>query len=208
MTQRIIAFVYLVLFPSQVFAQLETEVEQFTSGGRFVFSTKGHRKSKGVNFEISYPVTWAAKEGERPNIVQKFVSERGKGLEMVLIQTKDLKIPKDVSFTNDDISEFFESDWSSVFSNSDMSIIYMTSTKIEGTPAAMVEYKMKGERLGLDATTHSIGLYFFQNRILVSVVCSTIDLINGNHIDSASFDAYRKLFFLILNSIVFPDKWK
>src|SRR3712207_8254560 len=36
------------------------------------------------------PSGWRAGEGERPNIVQKFINQSGSGLEMVMILTKAL----------------------------------------------------------------------------------------------------------------------
>lgn len=56
-------------------------------------------QAKGVNFTISYPNSWRAAEGERPNILQKFVSEGGHGLEMMIL-TKDLPSPPGTVLTN------------------------------------------------------------------------------------------------------------
>ncbi|RJP31871.1 MAG: hypothetical protein C4547_15005, partial [Phycisphaerales bacterium] len=58
---------------------------EFIDGRRLTFSTKDHPKARGANFTIAYPSSWKAAEGERPHIVQKFVSEGGRGFEIVMI---------------------------------------------------------------------------------------------------------------------------
>ena len=54
------------------------------------YATDGKGKAKGVKFHLDYPQSWAAKEGDRPNIVQKFMSENGRGLEMAMVIVKSL----------------------------------------------------------------------------------------------------------------------
>jgi hypothetical protein len=61
-------------------AQAAAPAREFLDGICSNFSTKGHAKAKGVSLSIVYPENWAAAEGERLNIVQKFVSEGGHGL--------------------------------------------------------------------------------------------------------------------------------
>jgi hypothetical protein len=80
----------ILLLPSTLLAQPVAPVREFIDGGRTTFSTNDHPKTKGVNFTIAYPNSWAAAEGDRPNIVQKFTSEAGRGLEMAVIVTNDL----------------------------------------------------------------------------------------------------------------------
>lgn len=53
------------------------------------FSSEGHAKSEGVKLKLRLPKSWKAKEGERPHIVQKWVSKNGTGTEMILLDIRD-----------------------------------------------------------------------------------------------------------------------
>jgi hypothetical protein len=55
-----------------------------------IFNGSGHAKSKGLEFTIKTPKSWTMKEGDRPNIVQKFRSENGNGSAQVVIISKSL----------------------------------------------------------------------------------------------------------------------
>lgn len=48
------------------------------------FDTKNHPKAKGVWATVRYPIGWQSKEGERPNIVQKFTGDYN-GMYVVLM---------------------------------------------------------------------------------------------------------------------------
>ena len=48
-------------------------------------SLKDHPKAKGVNMKIKVPIGWEVKDGDRPNIVKKFI----KGDNVYLIQIRD-----------------------------------------------------------------------------------------------------------------------
>lgn len=81
--------------------------EEFSRKYIHTFSTKNHAKAKGTNLTFSYPASWKAAEGNRPNIIQKFVSENGHGLEMFLVMVKDMPLPQGHIMTPQELDEFF-----------------------------------------------------------------------------------------------------
>ena len=81
--------------------------EEFARNYIHTYKTKGHPKAKGLELSINYPVSWSADEGLRPHVVQKFISENGKGLEMFLIMVKNLPLPQDSIFDKKYLDEFF-----------------------------------------------------------------------------------------------------
>ena len=52
-------------------------------------------KAKGLWLTVKYPSNWLAKDGERPNIVQKFVHNDGPITELLMVQIKD--VPKEAA---------------------------------------------------------------------------------------------------------------
>lgn len=64
-------------------------VGEFADGFRQRYQTDGANKSQGIKLNLQLPRSWAAKEGERPHIVKKWVSENGTGLEIILLDIRD-----------------------------------------------------------------------------------------------------------------------
>lgn len=64
-------------------------VGEFADGYRQRYQTDGTGKSQGIKLKLQLPLSWLAKEGERPHIVKKWVSENGTGLEIILLDIRD-----------------------------------------------------------------------------------------------------------------------
>lgn len=64
-------------------------VGEFTDGFRQRYKTDGTGKSQGLKMNLQLPRSWLGKDGERPHIVQKWVSENGTGLEIILLDIRD-----------------------------------------------------------------------------------------------------------------------
>lgn len=181
-------------------------VAEFANGSVFRFSTRGHAKSKGAVFSIQVPKSWAAIEGERPNIVQKFVSERGKGLEMALIATKS--IPGDIPFGKDDIRELLSSDGQREMLPAGAAFIAAKPSQIEAEPAGIIEYTMHSQRADTNLHIHILALMFFQGRTMVQVQFQVGGLPSDRAAVERKFASFRPLFQQMMNSIVFEEKWK
>src|SRR6266511_5089905 len=153
---------------SNVYAQsLSEEATAFQNGTAPKFSTKGHPKSKGAAFTIRYPPSWKAEEGERPNVVQKFVSESGRGLEMAMILTKS--IPPNERFTQADVQAALSPEGLKEFLPSGAKLLGVKTTKIEGEPAGLIEFSRRMERAGAEVDFQTLMLVFFQGRTMVSL---------------------------------------
>lgn len=179
-------------------------VDEFKEGHKNTFSSKDHPKSKGLNLLISYPKSWIAKEGERPNIVQKFISEQGKGIASALIITKE--IPENVS--NEEIASLLKEPNLSELCPSDAIFVDGKETKIEGNPAAIISYKQKIERAGNNMEFRFVAYYFLNDKMLVSFICSVAGPVENPKLLDYAERLYEPLFFQMANSIILPDKYQ
>lgn len=78
------------LLAASFMARPEQEVIR---GWRVDFSSLGHPKAKGVTVKLKAPKSFKLAEGDRPNIVSKWTSEDGNGLEMMMLMV----LPSDSS---------------------------------------------------------------------------------------------------------------
>ncbi len=184
------------------------DVKSFVDGKRTNFSTLSHKKAKGLNMTISYPEGWVAKEGEKPNVVQKFVSDGGGGLEMSTIIVKSLPVPKDTKLTDDDLQEFFSDDNLKAMAPEGAKIFNSKRTKVEGLSGAMIEYLAKAERLGMVAEMYNLNYCFIYESNFVSVNFSVNGLPDSKIKIEDRIKDFRPIFLAMANTISIPDKWK
>ena len=164
----VIGTAVLLSLSSLLFSQEVDAVREFLDGNRTTFNTQNHPKAKGVHFTIAYPNSWVAKEGEQPNIVQNFVSEGGRGLEMAMIVTKTLALPVGTTISEADLKECFTPTEMKDMLPEGAKFINAKQTKIEGLPAGILEYSMRGEREGITVDTQIISYIFIQHMSIIA----------------------------------------
>lgn len=188
------------------------DVRDFLNGERQVFQSGGHPKANGLDFKIEYPATWAAEEGNRPHIVQKFVSRGGRGFAMVMISVQDLEIPDGMAFTDEELIEVFEDREFVQQMIAEVSsggrLLSQNVTRWEATPALRLVVEVETERVGIPVTARSVMLltYFGNKQIMFqgSIVLpgpSTPTL-------QAAFKEAEPLFLLMANSFVLQNRWQ
>ena len=177
----------------------------FRNGEKQAWDSTGHEKSKGISMKISYPRTWKAMEGSRPNIVQKFASDAGRGVEMVMIITKAL--PREITLSEK--QEFLSVDAAKDLISDGGRLVSHKKTKIDGEDCAMIEAEDVRERVGQKIASKTLTFIIPRKDVLLIIQCAT----GGDA--SPGFDAIRKhydevkpLFLLISSSCVLTDKWK
>ena len=163
-----LAFVSFLLF-SVCSAYGAAPIQEFVQGQTATFSSAKHPKSKGVFLTISYPVSWSAEEGDRPNVLQKFVSEGGRGLEMAMIITKSLPFPPGFSPSDTDLAEALSPAELRSTAPREAVIIDARPTRIEGLPAGILEYVIVMDRVGTSIRIHAWTLHFIYGTTLRNV---------------------------------------
>lgn len=203
----ILLSVLILLSPSHLFAQDDSPTSEFLSGHKAVFSTEGHPKAMGVNLSMAYPSSWAAKEGERPHIVQKMVSEGGHGGEVVVILVGDLPLPPGVVPTTAEIREMFAPSELRGMLPDGAVLIDAQPTKIEGIPAGTLEFTMRAARAGVSVATRTWMLCFISGRALVQLSFTISSPVGDEAALTRRMATFKPLFTLMANSVVLPDRW-
>ncbi len=208
--KRILTLIFLfALLPINTTLAVTPAAKEFTSGNRSKFSTAGHPKSKGINMALSYPNSWKAKEGERPNIVQKFVSDGGKGLEMAFIVTKSLPHSSGTTISENEMKELYTPTEMKNMVPPGARFIAAKPTKIESLPAGILEYSMRQERAGVTIDSQFISYSFIYGTTVVQLVCAvTVGPATTPGALSQKMEDFKPLFLLMANSIVLQNRWK
>jgi hypothetical protein len=168
------------------------------------FSTAGHAKAKGIDLTIKYPADWKAAEGDRPNIVQKFVNPTSTALVMIGTRTFPGETP-----SKEEVAEFLaDREGVAQLVSPNSKALDFKFTKLEAEPAAIIEFMDSRERAGIQVNSRVVCLVFFRGSTVVMVH----GMVGGPNSDTATasknFESYRGLFTLMFSSIVFNDKWR
>lgn len=161
-------------------------------------SINGHPKAKGVNLKLRPPMRWKIEEGDRPNIVQKFLYKNNSY--MIIVKDNIMFFSRNEIrelLSDDEYVKDFISDASSFLTNPQ--ILNHRIVSVDKYPS--LEFTMKGEleRLGIKMSMiQKCWVVFFEDKI-VYLQCGGLD--------NNEFSALEKLYDLITNSVIFPEQY-
>ena len=156
-------------------------VEEYIRGFKATYRTKKHPKSKGLDFQIEVPQSWSSSEGRRPNIIQLFTSNNGRGFVYSSIMVRNIAKEAGGELTLEDL-EFLDSRVGSEFLASEMfvdrnlkelakSMIGLSNVRnlqsetvvLDRWPGANVSFIGDGQHLDLVLTLYN--QMYFVNRL-------------------------------------------
>jgi hypothetical protein len=193
-------------------AQPDVDLRTFTSGGRNKFSSAGHPKAHRLNLQMSFPKTWAALEGERPHILQKFVSENGRGLEMAVLTVMPIPLPDNKKLSAADMKEALSDGGALIPPGA--RLLSTQHSEIEGLPTLLIDYSAVNDRVGLSIFQRAWCVNFFADNRFVSIVFGVAAQSEAANPENARIAAerrmvaYKPLFLMMANSIVLPERYR
>ncbi|MCC7093427.1 MAG: hypothetical protein IT277_04480 [Ignavibacteriaceae bacterium] len=185
---------------------LKSPTLEFTDGFKYRFSSKDNLKAKGVDFHLDLPQSWLAKEGNRPNIVQKFVSQNGHGSTMALVLV--LELPEVNSISEEDIKELAQSEESKEMLPKNSQFLNSGFIKIDGLPGIYQEYKIRQTQIDNELLMHTINYNVYYKNKMISIQCSVGAASDDENKTDAVFVKYKELFKSIAGSLVVQSQWK
>lgn len=170
------------------------------------FDTKNHPKAKGVWATVRYPTEWQPKEGERPNIVQKFSGDYKGLFVMLAIQIMDAGAPVEKECRETSAIEFGKD----LSDDANQKVTAIKKGSHEGKPAYFYDIESKIERAGMATTTRSRVMSVCYKNTLVSTWCSPmkIDMQKQSMFTTQQhLSDVNPLCFQFFNSLVLMDKY-
>jgi len=187
---------------------IDWPTEEFTLGYNRVFRTKNHPKAKGVDFQIRYPISWLPEEGERPNTIQTFTSENGRGLEMFLLMVKDIPLPLGYTLTEQDLDDFFvESELKKMVPEGAKHVSAKTIV-LDNHKGAMIIYDHIGQRLDIAITSRTLHFITILGGKMIWVSCYVSALSGEESELKERFNRFEPLFKMIGNTFIIQEQYK
>lgn len=196
---------YIITFISFISTSFASDniVSNYINNGVKYFS-KGHSKSYDLNIEIKYPSNWMAKEGLRPHIVQKFISENGDGSSNCILIVQEL--PESYSY-NDwlEMSKDINGLKETFFADINVNNIKITPTHYSGVPGDLIEYNTKMSQAGLTMFMNTVQHMFFYQNKMIALQCFTGG--TTHQISQQNMNILYPLFRAMGNDIILHNKY-
>jgi len=184
---------------------IDNPAKEFSSGFINSYSTKGHPKTKDVTINAKLPLSWSQKEGDRPNVIQKFVSENGKGQEIILFMVTDLGLPNDYKITKDELNEFFtESELKQMIPDGSEFISAKRIT-LDNHIGGQLIFMTTQERLDFSLTMQAAHFITIYEGKMVFLQCMVSAEVGENLSDR--FNLFLPLFRQVANSLILMDQY-
>lgn len=198
--------------------------QELSRGYRKEFKSSGYEpKSKGIKLRIQYPASWKEKEGVRPNILFKAISENGEGTTSLNILVKDFATELKAEMSDDEWEHFITNEGNRELAD----IIFTESTLkemmsehglvnpkfseynriiIDGNPAAKISVTAKKKRLEFEFPMHSTQYVIISKNYLIITTFSTM----GSSVDEAKieFEKFKPAFNLMMNSMAILNRYE
>ncbi len=203
----------------------ERPAEELIRGFKTIYRTNGHPKAKGLDLQIEYAKSWSLREGKRPNIIQFFRSNNGRGPAIALIMIRDLVDEAQGELTRRDIqtlntleesrelaSEMFsEKNLREMAKDTGMLNVRNISTKrmvLDNWPGAMLEFNGDGQRLDLTITTYNKMYIVIYKNYMIFLQCQVAKLPDETEGTlKTKTTRFVPLFYLMANSLVIQSQY-
>jgi len=189
-----------LLIPCAAASAQSADTADFATGQAPRFASRGHAKSLGLSFTIRYPRSWRAKEGERPHILQNFLSTDGSG------SNCNVGVRDRAGMTEAQARASIRPE--ALRAQLPVGLVFISgqSTTLDGVPAGEVQSRQSVNRAGSSFQARTLIMMAVPGTSFFSLTC----LVGGATEAEADrrYAAYLPVFRLIANSIVFPDQYR
>lgn len=192
----------LLIFNSTYQKYPEREI---SDGYFYEYFTNQSIKSEGLNIKIKYPKSWVNKEGDRPHVIQKFISKHGDGLELVSIMIEKM----DFTPTKEEIeSILLENNLKTQLPENSKLISINSNLKIDNLNAASITFYCEYQQMNLNIGMITESYYFIYKNYQISLMFYIGSNSNDYKDIFNRYLKYKNTAYLIANSIVILSKYE
>lgn len=182
----------------------ESPVDEFNDKFRQRYATDGTGKSQGLQIRMQLPLSWKGAEGERPHIVQKWISEGGTGMSSIMLLVQDTQ---GVTLTRKDIDQMVRDGELRDALPVGGKFIAGAAFSQEKGAGYWIESTLVNERAGLKMASHSLMYMLFFRAKAISVQCAIANDIEMAPKLAAAMAKLKPLCQQVMNSLVLPQAY-
>ena len=169
------------------------------------YYTSESEKSNGLNIKIKYPKSWKAKNGDRPNVVQKFTSDNGHGLEVAILMINKLNEP----LNNEQIEYFLTKEvLEKQLPKKSEIISYQKDLKMDNINAASLTFYSEQTQMNVKLGSIIEFYIFYYNNCQVTLMFSVGQIENKRDDIYKRYEMNKKLFWRMANNVVLLSQYE
>jgi len=177
---------------------------QSTKLGQYILY-ENHPKAKGVNFKLKKPNGWEKMEGDRPNVVQKFVKGTSSYMTLILETGQFISKSQGKELLNDnETANEMANQMLTIGKNS--KLISKKYVSVDNYPSLEIIMEATYERVGVEMRFRYIIWNTFYEDRLVQMMAGTLLKTNGVEVES-NWKSDLATYQSVINSVIFPDQY-
>ena len=180
--------------------------QEFLDGFTKIFKTKGHIKSKNTDWQIKVPISWRPAEGDRPNIIQKFVDDFGDGKRSIMLMVKEMALPENYKYSKQELNDLFSEKKVKDMVPKGAKFIAFSKMTLDNNIGGMLQIEQNVSRLDLTIKIRMVQFMFIRSNKMYILQC-TVRSENTDSDLTLEMNKYLQLYRLIANSIVVNDQY-
>jgi hypothetical protein len=180
---------------------------ELLDGFTTIFKTKGHIKSRNTDWQIKVPKSWKAEEADRPNIIQKFMSDYGDGNHSIMLMVKEIPLPNGYKFSNQELNDFFTEKEIKAIVPEGGKFISFTKMTLDNNIGGMLEIEKTMSRLDFKIKIRMVEFIFIRGNKMY-ILQGTVGSEKTETDLAIEMQKYLPLYKLVANTIVVNDQYK
>ena len=190
------------------YSQADIDLQSLVNNEALTYRSYAKEKALGLDFSLKYPKSWANKEGNRDNIIQKFVKQID-GCQVaylvLLMKIEDLRLMSET-----EIREEFKNLPKTV-PNSTTVLSINTNLKIDGQPSCELISKdiRKADEnvMNVDIAMYNLNYFIIFKDYYIQLQCAVTGPLKSPKTEQF-FNDYKPFFKQVANSFIIHSKWK
>ncbi len=179
---------------------------EMVDGKTVQFNSATIPKANGIEVTFRTPASWHKAEGDRPHVVQKWISQNGSGdmaIILIVMTGEDFK-----GITRDDVEQSYAQDQGKMFVPANASLLASSVVSIDSAPTVLFDTTMAltiaGKELSLRTRTYDI----FAADSLISLQCSVTRPSAQKEVAEKRFPRVGELCEKVASTFTIPSQWK
>ena len=175
---------------------------EFLDGFRYKYKNNGVGKSKGVIFSIEVPKTWTAKDGNRPNVVQKFVNHEGASLGILIL---NIPLQPNEVVGKEEIDYMLTEEGTNTLLPPNYVLVNKGNLTLENLNGLWVQYELEMSRVRVSMKIAVIMYMIVYQDKMIQIQGIVPISYNGRNLKNGGITKYEKLFDLMANTFVIDN---
>jgi hypothetical protein len=154
------------------------------------FSSSNHSKSAGIDVALSAPASWLQSEGDRPHVVQQWLSQNGSGDMVVSLLIKaDDRLQ---GFQEADVIEMMSDGGKGLVGDND-TVLSSKLVHIDGAPAIRMDFISTRDNAVGEITSFNRAYFIIQSGAFIHLGCGVARMKTEKDISEKRFPALQDL---------------